>query len=91
MMFLGTYGLLVLLYFVVLEATRGQTLGKMLTGIKVVKQDGSPCDFSSSLIRNLLRVVDGIFVYVVGALFIAQSDKDQRLGDRIANTVVVST
>jgi len=86
---LGTWGLIIILYFILMEGTIGQTVGKMVTGIKVVKEDGSPCDIKASIIRNILRIIDALFVYLVGAIIIAQSDKNQRLGDIGANTVVV--
>jgi uncharacterized RDD family membrane protein YckC len=43
----------------------------------------------AALIRNILRIVDGLFVYLVGAILVWKSDKRQRLGDRVAHTVVV--
>ncbi len=86
----GVFGVLFFLYFFLMEGYKGQTVGKMVTGMKVVKDDGEPCDMQASFIRNILRIIDGIFVYLVGAIFIATSDKKQRLGDRIAGTVVVS-
>ena len=77
-------------YFLLLEGIwDGQTLGKKLLGIKVVKEDGSECGIKASVLRNVLRVVDALFYYVVGFVFMASSDKRQRLGDRIAGTVVV--
>ncbi|MEF8848210.1 MAG: RDD family protein [Candidatus Thermoplasmatota archaeon] len=90
-LFLALSALLLFIYFFILEARRGQTVGKIVTGIKVVREDGSKCDLNSSLIRNILRIVDGIAVYIVGAILIVQSDKNQRLGDRYANTIVVET
>jgi uncharacterized RDD family membrane protein YckC len=39
--------------------------------------------------RNILRVIDGFFAYLIGAILIWRSDKQQRLGDTIAKTVVV--
>jgi len=78
-------------YFIVLEATTGATLGKMALGMRVVKEDGSPCDWKASLIRNVLRVIDALFFYLLGAILIWTSDKKQRLGDRVAKTVVIST
>jgi uncharacterized RDD family membrane protein YckC len=72
-----------------MEALRGQTLGKMVVGIKVVREDGSPVGVWQSLVRSVLRVVDGLFVGIVGALLIATSRKQQRLGDRVAHTIVV--
>jgi uncharacterized RDD family membrane protein YckC len=78
------------LYFIALEATLGATLGKMILGIRVVKVDGSPMSAGASLIRNLLRIIDVLpIAYLVGAIFIWTSSTKQRLGDRVAHTVVV--
>lgn len=76
-------------YFIVLEARSGQTLGKRLTGLRVVNEDGTPITMSTSIVRNGLRIIDGLMVYAVGAVSIAISGKNQRLGDHVANTVVV--
>lgn len=66
---------------------RGQTLGKRLASIRVVKVDGFSLDAGSVLIRNLFRVVDHIpVVWIVPFL----SEKAQRLGDMVAGTVVVA-
>lgn len=78
-------------YYVVLEGMMGQTLGKKLLGIVVVKEDGSECDFVASLIRNLLRIVDGFFLYLVGLIVILLTDRNQRIGDLAGSTVVVET
>jgi uncharacterized RDD family membrane protein YckC len=85
----GVTGILGILYFIVLEATQGATLGKMALGLRVVKTDGSPISWADSIIRNLLRIIDGLFAYLVGAIFIWTSPRKQRLGDRAANTVVI--
>lgn len=85
----GSIGLLSILYFIVMEATQGATLGKMALGLRVVKTDGSPISWSESIIRNILRIVDGLFAYLVGAILIWSSPLRQRLGDRAAHTVVV--
>ncbi len=76
-------------YFIVMEAMWGATLGKMLLRLRVVKTDGSPISWSESVIRNLLRIIDGLFYYLVGAILIWTSPLRQRLGDRAAKTVVV--
>ncbi len=85
----GSFGVLTLLYYIVMEATQGATLGKMALGLRVVKTDGSSIGWSESIIRNLLRIIDGLFAYLVGAILIWSSPLRQRLGDRAANTVVV--
>ena len=85
----GFTGILALAYFIILEATQGATLGKMAVGLRVVKTDGSPISWSESVIRNLLRIIDGLFFYLVGAIFVWTSPRKQRLGDRAGNTVVI--
>jgi len=85
----GVAGLLALAYFIVLEATQGATLGKMALGLRVTRTDGAPISWTESLIRNLLRIIDGLFAYLVGAILIWTSPLKQRLGDRVAKTVVV--
>ena len=85
----GVTGLLALAYFIVLEATQGATLGKMALGLRVTRTDGAPITWTESIIRNLLRIIDGLFVYLIGAILIWTSPLKQRLGDRVAKTVVV--
>jgi uncharacterized RDD family membrane protein YckC len=79
-------------YFIVMEAMLGATVGKMALGIRVVKLDGSPISWWDSIVRNLWRILDllpGIIPYLLGALLILTSPTRQRLGDRLAQTVVV--
>jgi uncharacterized RDD family membrane protein YckC len=80
-----------LAYFTVLEvAWRGQTVGKRLTGLRVVRLNGSSIGFTEAALRNLLRLLDGLpGLYLVGALFIFFSRNCQRVGDLAAGTVVV--
>jgi uncharacterized RDD family membrane protein YckC len=81
-----------LLYFIVLEGNYGQTVGKMAVRIKVVREDGTKIDYMDAVVRNVLRVIDLIpyFIpYLLGAILIWTSDKKQRLGDRVAHTIVV--
>lgn len=82
-------GILAIAYFIVMEATQGATIGKMALGLRVVKMDGSPISWTESVVRNLLRIIDGLFVYLVGAIFVWTSPLKQRLGDRVAHTVVI--
>jgi uncharacterized RDD family membrane protein YckC len=77
-------------YYIVMEATSGATLGKRVMGIKVVKQDGTAIDWQAAIVRNLLRLVDGLFLYLVGAIVVWISKSRQRLGDMAAHTLVVS-
>jgi uncharacterized RDD family membrane protein YckC len=77
-------------YFIVLEATVGATLGKLAVGVRVRMDDGSPLTWSASVVRNLLRIIDGLLFYLVGAILVWNSSKRQRLGDRAAHSVVVA-
>lgn len=78
------------LYLIVLEAVLGATLGKLLLGIRVVKEDGSPIGWGASIVRNILRIIDALpTAYILGAILIWTSPRKQRLGDRVAHTVVV--
>lgn len=61
----------------------------MVTKIKVVREDGMPIDMNLALTRNILRIIDGLFAYLIGAILIWRSHKKQRLGDSIARTIVV--
>jgi uncharacterized RDD family membrane protein YckC len=76
-------------YYVVCEAMTGATLGKRMVGIRVVGEDGEHPTLGAAVVRNLLRVVDSLFFYLVGAIFALKSPLGQRLGDRAARTVVV--
>jgi uncharacterized RDD family membrane protein YckC len=83
------FGFLGFAYLVFAEMMFGQTLGKKLVGIRVLDEQGGPVGFGAAVVRNLLRLVDGLFFYLVGALFAFSSPRGQRLGDRAAHTVVV--
>jgi uncharacterized RDD family membrane protein YckC len=76
-------------YFTLLEGFFGATAGKMLLGLRVVQLDGSPITWREAVVRNLLRPIDEIVLYLVGAIAIWASPRKQRLGDRAADTVVV--
>lgn len=78
-------------YFIVFEAAwNGQTPGKRLLGLRVVRDGGYPLDFGASLIRNLIRVGEWIFgYYVIAAISAVLSPENKRLGDLAAGTIVV--
>jgi uncharacterized RDD family membrane protein YckC len=78
-------------YFTVFEGVwNGQTPGKRLMRLRVVKDDGSPVGWMEILLRNFLRPIDtsGPFA-LVGMAFIFFHPKGQRPGDLMARTVVV--
>ncbi|BBL80507.1 hypothetical protein RxyAA322_23610 [Rubrobacter xylanophilus] len=81
---------LVFLYYTLLEGYLGQTVGKMLLGIRVIREsDGGRPGPRAAFIRTLLRLVDGFLWYLVAFVTVLISDKNQRLGDMAAHTLVV--
>jgi uncharacterized RDD family membrane protein YckC len=77
-------------YFIIMEGYLGQTLGKMLFGIKVVREDdGAVPGIGAAAIRTVMRIIDGIGSYLVGFIAVLVSSKNQRLGDMVAHTLVV--
>ncbi len=76
-------------YYSLLEGIWGKTLGKKICGIVVLKDNFTKCTLSKGLLRNLLRIVDFLFYYGVGLVTAVATMKWQRLGDIVAETVVV--
>jgi uncharacterized RDD family membrane protein YckC len=78
-------------YFILLEwLWNGQTPGKRLVHIRVIKQGGYALRFFDTLLRNLLRVVDFLpLFYGVGLASLLFTRDSQRLGDLVAGTLVV--
>lgn len=68
----------------------GRTPGKRWSGLRVVREGARPIGWGTSLVRNVLRLVDVLpGVYAVGGLCIVLSARNQRLGDLAAGTLVV--
>jgi uncharacterized RDD family membrane protein YckC len=78
-------------YFIVFETLwNGRTPGKKLLGIRVVRDGGFPVDFSSALIRNVVRVLEAALgFYAISAVCALLSPQNRRLGDMAAGTIVV--
>jgi uncharacterized RDD family membrane protein YckC len=70
--------------------SRGRTLGKRWTGLRVVRTGGRPVTFIPSCVRNVMRLVDILPVgYAIGMLSIFVTRRNQRLGDLAAGTLIV--
>jgi uncharacterized RDD family membrane protein YckC len=79
-----------LYYYFALESGDGQTVGKKLLKLRVVRADGRPAGMREIAVRTVLRVVDGIGAYIVGLIvMLATGQRRQRLGDLAAGTIVV--
>ncbi len=77
-------------YFIVFEALwNGQTPGKRLLGIRVVRDGGYPIDLGSSVLRNLIRILEAALIYVPAAVCALLSPQNKRIGDYAAGTIVV--
>jgi uncharacterized RDD family membrane protein YckC len=78
-------------YFIAFETLwNGRTPGKRMVGIRVVRDGGFPVDFTSALIRNVVRIVEaGLGFYAISAISALLSPENRRLGDFAAGTLVV--
>jgi len=79
-------------YFAWFEALwNGQTPGKRAIRLRVISTSGRPITLYDSLLRNLLRIVDQVpGFYAIGLLSLFFTERNQRLGDLAADTVVVA-
>lgn len=86
------FSLPVVFYTLVQESLlEGQTFGKKLVKIKVVKIDGYQASFGDYLIRWLFRLIDiTIFSGIIGLIAMVVNKKVQRLGDMSAGTAVIT-
>lgn len=89
--FLISATLLLCLYYIVFERFwNGQTPGKRIMGIRVVQLAGRPVTLISSVIRNLIRLIDFFpALYGLGVLIMFIDKQSRRLGDLVASTLVV--
>ena len=78
-------------YFILFEwLWNGQTPGKRLLHVQVIREGGYALRFFDTLLRNLLRVVDFLpLFYGVGLVSLLLTNRSQRLGDVVAGTLVV--
>src|SRR5829696_1154232 len=76
-----------LYYFFALESGAGQTVGKKLMKLRVVRADGCRAGMREVAVRTILRVVDNYLVGLIAML--ATGERRQRIGDLAAGTIVV--
>jgi uncharacterized RDD family membrane protein YckC len=79
-------------YYVLFEGLMdGQTPGKRVHRIRVVREGGYSVTFGASAVRNLIRIIDmqPLFLYLVGMISVLATRRGRRLGDIVAGTIVV--
>lgn len=91
LVFVPLAGLTMLVYDVLFETLAGgRTPGKRMTGLRVARTSGGPVDLTASVIRNALRLFDGLALsYVPTVVSIIATRRNQRPGDLAADTVVI--
>lgn len=80
-----------IVYFVLLEAYAGATIGKRICGLHVIRAagEGKP-GLIKSFLRNVGRIIDSLPAFnILGVILIVRSPDKARFGDRIAGTRVV--
>jgi uncharacterized RDD family membrane protein YckC len=82
------FWILNIIYFVGFWAWRGQTPGKILTGIKIIRTDSSPVNWQYALLRYL-GCIAATVIFFMGFIWIAFDSRKQGLHDKIADTYVV--
>ncbi|MDG3581666.1 RDD family protein [Galbibacter pacificus] len=82
----------IIFYTLIFESVlEGQTIGKKVVKIKVVKIDGYQASFPDYIVRWFFRIIDiNMMSGIIGLVSIIISDKNQRLGDITAGTSVIS-
>lgn len=78
-----------LTYRFLLESLTGQTLGKRLFRIRVVRVDGRPLDPNAVLIRTLFLLVDAWCLVGLVVMVVSGRKRRGRIGDLVAGTIVV--
>lgn len=81
---------LTLSYFYICEAACGQTFGKRRRGLRVRAAGGGQAGCNGISARTVLRLLDGLLFYAVGALVaVCSGRRRRRIGDWAGGTVVV--
>ena len=88
---LGGFLLITVAYHVAFEVLAGgRTPGKRWAGLRVVLEGGGPVDLRASLVRNLIRLIEGVaLLYVPAVVAVLATRRNQRLGDLAAGTLVI--
>ena len=83
-LFLGFFA-----YKIIGEGLRGMTIGKRILSVMVVDLSGRPIGWIAAITRNLMLIPGAMLLFIPSLAMMESSPTKQRLGDRIAGTVVV--
>ena len=82
-----------ILYWMILPGITGWTLGKLATGIRVVKDDGTmPAGIGKNVVRQIMWIADSfpyLIPYLTGFIVALTNNRNKRVGDMVAGTLVV--
>lgn len=78
-------------YFTLFEWRSGATPGKKALDIEVRSEAGGRPSLGQAVVRTVFRVIDGLGFYLIGAVAVWSTTERQRLGDRVAGTIVVQS
>jgi len=78
-------------YFIIFEVWwDGRSPGKRALGLRVIRDAGFPIDWGSSVIRNLVRIIEATLgFYLLSTISVLLSKENKRLGDIAAGTIVI--
>lgn len=86
----GVFLITIFLYFIFMEGLFGFTIGKVILGLRVREANNEKITIKQSFIRNVSRIIDGLPCFnIFGIVSILKSNKNQRVGDKLGNTVVI--
>ena len=88
--FISIFLLVHVAYFTLLEFYFGSTVGKAVCDIEVRHMDNEPAGFMTVFTRNIIRLLEFFALcYTVSIILILVKPKRQRLGDMLADSIVV--
>ena len=84
------WAVVALLYYLLFEGLLGRTVGKLVTGIRVIDaKTGRTPGMLTVLVRTLLRLIDGVGGYLLAWVVVVFNDRRRRIGDMAADTLVI--
>jgi uncharacterized RDD family membrane protein YckC len=85
------HNLMSIVYYILLTGFLGQTLGKMIVGVKVVRTEGAPAGWGAVILRETIGKIVSAIVIGLGFIWAGFDKHKQGWHDKIAGTYVVKT